>query len=270
LNIPANLSIIGNSIFQHRLKEAALSPTPGDLAILDKFDFERPPVGVKFLVTRPMGLKRPGKQLDFCEMLAEAQQGNAFYVTRDDFTCIGPLLLGMIAEDPIFESGRVGPKLQLYRDVRANRRLYQYLPRMARNSVKYVAFAPLDKLNFDPDLLIIMANVTQAETLIRAKAYATGETWSARGTPAAGCAWLYIYPLQSGEMNLTVTGFGFGMKSRRLLPEGRILLTIPWDKLPGIIKNLEEMEWIPESYTLGKEGHKKRLKEIVAELEKEE
>jgi len=247
-----------------------MSAVPKELAILEKFNFEKPPVGVKFLATRPKGLKKPGKQLDFCEMLAEAQEGNAFYVTREDFTCIGPLLLGMIEADPVFESGRVGPELQLYRDVRANLRLYQYLPRMARNSVKYVAFAPLEKLTFEPDLLIIMASVSQAEILIRAKAYATGETWSARGTPAAGCAWLYIYPYQSGEMNLTVTGFGFGMKSRRLFPEGRVLITIPWDKLPGIIKNLGEMEWVPESYKLGREGHKKQLKKIVEKLEKEE
>jgi uncharacterized protein (DUF169 family) len=247
-----------------------MSPVPKDLTILEKLKFERPPVGVKFLATRPKGLKKPGKQLDFCEMLAEAQEGKAFYVTKEDFTCIGPLLLGMIEEDPIFESGRVGPALQLYRDVRANLRLYQHLPRMARNSVKYVAFAPLDKLTFEPDLLIILASVSQAELLIRAKAFATGEMWTARGTPAAGCAWIYIYPYQSGEMNFTVTGFGFGMKSRRIFPEGRILITIPWDKLPGIVKNLGEMEWVPKSYTLGREGHKKLLKKIVAKLEKEE
>src|SRR4030043_2144016 len=203
-------------------------------------------------------------------MLVEAEKGNAFYVTKEDFTCIGPLLLGLIGEDPIFESGRVGPKLGVFKDPRANRRIYQYLPKLARNTVSYVAFAPLDKLTFEPDLLIILASVTQAEIFIRAKSYTTGEMWSARGTAAAGCAWLSLYPLLSGEMNLTVTGFGFGMKSRKLFPGGQILLTIPWDKLPGIIKNLEEMEWVPESYTLGREGHKKQLKKIVAKLEKEE
>ncbi len=213
-----------------------MSPIPQDLAILEKFKFERKPVGVKFLSTRPKGLKKPDKQLDFCEMLVEAQQGNAFYVTKEDFTCIGPLLLGMIAEDPIFESGQVGPKLGVFRDPRANRRIYQYLPRLAKNTVKYVAFAPLDKLNFEPDLLIIMASVTQAEIFIRAKSYTTGEMWSARGTAAAGCAWLYIYPLLSGEMNMTVTGFGFGMRSRRLFPEGQVLLSIPWDKLPRYLR----------------------------------
>jgi uncharacterized protein (DUF169 family) len=247
-----------------------MSPTPKDLTILDKFKFERKPVGVKFLTNRPKGLKRPQKQYDFCEMLVEAQNGKAFYVTKEDFTCIGPLILGMIDSEPIFESGQVGPKLGVYKDTRANRRIYQYLPRLDKGSVKYVAFAPLDKLDFEPDLLIIMANVTQAETFIRAKSYTTGETWSARGTAAAGCAWLYLYPLVTAEINMTVTGFGFGMRARGLFPEGNILISIPWDKLPQIIKNLEEMEWVPESYTLGAEGHKKKIKRIVAELEKEE
>jgi uncharacterized protein (DUF169 family) len=247
-----------------------MSPIPKDLAIFEKFKFERSPVGVKFLTTRPKGLKRPDKQFDFCEMLVEAQQGKAFYVTKDDFTCIGPLLLGMIDGDPIFESGRVGPKLGVYRDTRANRRIYQYLPRLDKGSVDYVAFAPLDKLKFEPDLLIVLANPTQAETLIRAKSYTTGEMWSARGTAAANCGFLFLYPLKTGEVNMTFTGFGFGMRSRRLFPEGMVLMTIPWDKLHQIVSSLEEMEWVPESYTLGAEGHKKKVKRIVEELKKEE
>jgi thiamine pyrophosphate-dependent acetolactate synthase large subunit-like protein len=76
--------------------------------------------------------------------------------------------------------------------------------------------------------------------------------------------------LLSGEMNMTVTGFGFGMRSRRLFPEGQVLLSIPWDVLPRILKNLGEMEWVPESYTLGAEGHKKKVRRIVEELKKEE
>jgi uncharacterized protein (DUF169 family) len=247
-----------------------MSPIPKELAVFEKFKFETSPVGIKFLTTRPKGLKRPDKQYDFCEMLAEAQKGKAFYVTKDDFTCIGPLLLGMIEGDPIFESGAVGPKLGVYRDTRANRRIYQYIPRLDKGSVKYVAFAPLEKLNFEPDLLVIMATPSQAEILIRAKSYSTGETWSARGTAAANCGFLFLYPLKTGEVNMTITGFGFGMKSRRLFPEGMVLMTIPWDKLSQIIKNLEEMEWVPESYTLGAEGHKKKVRRIVAELAKEE
>jgi uncharacterized protein (DUF169 family) len=246
-----------------------MSKYPDEYAVMEKFDFERPPVGVKFSPVRPKGLKKLEKPLDFCEMLVEAQKGEAFYVTKDEFTCIGPMLLGMREMDPKFESGLVGPKLGVFKEARANRRIYQALPRLSSNLINYLSFAPLDKMKFEPDILIIMASVSQAEIFNRARSYTTGEVWTAKGTTVAGCSWLYIYPYLTGEINLTVTGFGFGMKARRLFPEGRILLTIPWDRLGDVMQNLSEMEWVPESYTLGPEGHKKKMQRIREELAKE-
>ena len=241
-----------------------------DYSIFEKFGFERKPVGVKFLTTRPEGLGRLDKVLDFCEMLVEAQQGRAFYATREEFTCIGPLLLGMVEEEAVFESGRVGPKLGAYKEVRANRRIYQHLPRLRKGVINYVVFAPLDEMHFDPDVLVITASVTQAEILLRAGSYASGEVWSARGTTVAGCAWLYLYPYLTGEMNLTVTGLGFGMRARRLFPEGLVLLSVPWDRLPGLVQNLKDMDWVPPAFTLGREGHKKNVRRILEELQKED
>ncbi len=243
-----------------------MSSIKQDLSIFNEFNFERRPVGVKFLPSQPDGMKQLDKILDFCEMLVEAQEGNAFYVTKGNFTCIGPLLLGMEEHDPIFEGGLVGPKLEVFKDARANRRLYQYLPRLAKDTINYVAFAPLDKLSFEPDILIVLADTSQAETLLRAHSYTSGNMWSIKGTPVAGCAWLYIYPYVSGELNFTVAGFGFGMKSRRLFPEGLILMSIPWDLLPGMIANLRDMQWVPHSYTIGGEAHKKKVRKIVETL----
>jgi uncharacterized protein (DUF169 family) len=240
-----------------------------DLSIFKKFNFDRPPVGVKFLPNKPEGLKRLDKILDFCEMLPEAQGGKAFYVTKENFTCIGPLILGMIEHEPIFESGQVGPKLEVLKDARANQRIYHVIPKLQKGAVNYVAFAPLDKLTFEPDVLIVTANVSQAEILLRALSYSSGRMWSAKGTTVIGCAWLYIYPYLSGELNFTITGFGHGMKARRLFPEGLILMAIPYDLLPSMVSNLQDMKWIPLSYTLGKEEHKKRVKRIVEELKQE-
>ncbi len=39
---------------------------PVEYAILEKFDFERPPVGVKFMPVKPEGMPGPDKPLDFC------------------------------------------------------------------------------------------------------------------------------------------------------------------------------------------------------------
>jgi len=240
-----------------------------DMSIFNKFDFERKPVGVKFLPSKPEGIKSLDKILDFCEMLPEAQEGDAFYVTKENFTCVGPLILGMIEHEPIFESGQVGPSLEVLKDVRANQRIYHVLPKLQKDTVNYVAFSPLDKLSFEPDVLIVTANPTQAEILLRASSYSSGRMWSARGTPVIGCAWLYIYPYLSGELNFTVTGFGFGMKARKLFPEGMILISMPYDLLPGMINNLQDMKWVPHSYTIGGVEHKKKVKGIVEALKQE-
>ena len=246
-----------------------MSSIQQDLSIFNKFEFERKPVGVEFLPAKPNGMKKLDKILDFCEMLVEAQNGSTFYVTKKNFTCVGPLILGMVDSDPVFESGRVGPKLEVFKHARANRRIYQFLPKLAKDTANYVAFSPLDTLSFDPDILIVTANPSQAEIILRANSYATGNMWSAKGTPVAACAWLYIYPYVSGELNFTMPGFSFGMRSRRLFPEGVLLISIPRDLLPSIVKNLQDMNWVPHSYTIGREEHKKKAKRIVETLRQE-
>ena len=246
-----------------------MSPIRRDLSIFSRFKFERKPVGVKFLSTRPRGMKRLDKILDFCEMLVEAQNDNAFYVTKKNFTCVGPLILGMVDTDPVFESGRVGPELEIFKNARANRGIYRFLPKMAKDTANYVAFSPLDKLSFEPDVLIVTADPSQAEIILRANSYATGNIWSAKGTPVAACAWLYIYAYVSGELNFMMPCFSFGMKSRRLFPEGVLLISIPGRLLPTIVRNLQDMKWIPHSFTIGRKEHKKTARRIVEALRQE-
>jgi len=82
-----------------------------------------------------------------------------------------------------------------------------------------------------------------------------------------GCAWLYIYPYLSGELNLTLPSFG--MRARNLFPEGLLPVSIPRDLLPSMVKNLQDMNWVPHSYTIGGEEHKKKVKGIVEALRQE-
>lgn len=237
--------------------------------VFERLHFEIEPVAIKYLNFKPDKALRLDKVMDFCEMLKEAQGGKTFYVDSDNFTCIGPLILGMKEDDPIFEKGLVGPRLGIFKEERANRRIYQYLPRMPKGSIKYVLFSPLSVSEFEPDVVVFVLTVEQTEILLRAKSYKTGEMWTAKGTPVASCAWLFVYPYLTGEINFTVTGLGFGTKARRLFPEGRILFSVPWDKMCEMVNNLNEMELVPESFKLGPEGHKKKVRGIIEHLEKE-
>lgn len=241
-----------------------------DLSIFEKFQFEYQPVGVKFLLTKPDGIKPLEKTAAFCEMMTIAQTSEPFYTTKENHECkAGPILTGMVEPDPVFESGQVGPKLGVYEDPRANRNIYHSMSRLERNTVNYIAYSSLGKLTFEPDLLIVTAKPSQAEILLRAAGYRNGKGWNAKGTSVLGCAWLYMYPYVHGEINLMVTGLHHGMKARKLLPEGLLLITLPYQLLPEIAANLAEITWDLPQYSWGKEAHKQRMQEIAQEVRAE-
>ena len=216
-----------------------------DLSIYKKFDFEKPPVGVKFLLKKPEGIERLDKTLGLCEMLKEAhQRGTAFYFDKENEDCVGKLPLGMMDISPVLEGGQLGPELEIYQEPRANTRIYQHMPKFARGTVNYVVFSSLNKLTFEPDLLILYATPRQAEIVLRAMSYSSGEMWEPKMMPVVACAWLYVYPYQSGKVNYTVTGMSYGMIARDVFPEGRVLVSIPWNWIPTITQNLQEMKWV--------------------------
>jgi uncharacterized protein (DUF169 family) len=137
---------------------------------------------------------------------------------------------------------------------------------MLKGSVNYVAFSSIDQLTFDPDVLIITAETSQAQLILRAWSYSSGDMWSCKGTPVVACSWLYIYPVLSGELNFTITGISLGMRALKVFPEGLFLIAIPWIRLPMIMENLQKMKWTIISDIVTGEEHKKRVDLLFNEL----
>jgi uncharacterized protein (DUF169 family) len=220
-----------------------------DFAVLDKFGFEAQPVGVKFLANRPDMVERLSGNMALCEMLKKAQEGNAFFAEAQNHACeAGLYVLGQADAPEPFISGEFGAGLRIFEEPRSASRLYLHIPKIGRGVIRYVAFSPLDKLPFDPDLLILLANTEQTEILLRAMSYRTGEVWESKFTAAIGCAWTYIYPYLTGKLNYSITGLGHGMKRRRLFPEGRQVISIPFDLLPSMLQALRDMPWVLPAY----------------------
>jgi uncharacterized protein (DUF169 family) len=239
-----------------------MRPLQTDLSIYNNFHFERPPIGIKFLFFKPEGIEAlpPEKPLSWCEMLGEAQQSKKSFYFGKEFqeSCVGKILLGMQDMEPFAESGQIGEKLQIFQEARANFAFYQHVPKFPKNTVNYVVFAPLDTLTFEPDLLILTANHSQAEIVMRSMTYSTGELYNSRTTPVMGCAWVFIYPFQSGKVNFIVPEMVHGMKGRELFPDGSLLISIPYHWLPTMTQNLKEMTWHLPSH----ENRKQYLEEF--------
>ncbi len=240
-----------------------------DYAIFERFKFERKPVGIKYSLGRPDGIKSKGKLLAICELINEAQTGRPFYVTGENIQC-GGVVMGMQEYPPIMYSGQLGPMFSMFKTPGANRRIYDYVPHLPKDSVKYVSCARVDQMDFEPDLLIFTASVPQAEIILRASSFSDGKMWHAKGSTCLACAWIFAHPYLSGEMNYTISGLGYSMKARRALTEGLIIITFPFDAVSSLIENLNDMEWEPYWFNLGRDGFveevQKREKELTKRL----
>jgi uncharacterized protein (DUF169 family) len=199
-------------------------------------------------------------------MIKEAQESEPFFAALDNFNCVGPILTGMVETDPVFESGHIGQSLQIFEEARANRRIYQYITKLERGSVNYVAFSSIDKISFTPDVLILAADATQLEIILRAMCFTTGKMWASKGTPVMACAWITTHPYVSGELNFILTDLSHGMKAKQVFPPGTILVSIPFDQISNILDGLKKIEWLPALYTEGREAHDRRFEDAAAAL----
>jgi uncharacterized protein (DUF169 family) len=223
--------------------------TKENIAVLERFNFDLPPVGVKFLAKQPDKIERLDKKMALCEMLKQAQEGAAFFAGAARHTCeAGLYVLGQADISEPFASGDFGAGLKIFEAPRSASRLYLHIPKIGRGIVHYVAFAPLDQLKFEPDLLILLANTRQTEIILRAMSYRSGNIWVSKFSPAIGCAWTYTYPFLTGKLNYFATGLGHGMKRRNLFPEGRQIISIPFDLMPSLLQTLQEMPWVLPAY----------------------
>ncbi|MFA5309059.1 MAG: DUF169 domain-containing protein [Dehalococcoidales bacterium] len=238
-----------------------------DYSIFEKFNFEYKPVGIKFSMDKPEGIEPSKKSLALCELFREAQTSAPFYVTKENVAC-GEQVLGIVDYPPLMYSGQLGPMFSMFKTPGANRRIYDYVPHLPKDSVNYISHASIDKMTFQPDLLIFTCKPSQAEILMRASSFSDGKMWQAKGTTCLACAWLYAHPYLSGEINYTVSGLGFSMKARGVLPEGLIIIAVPFDAIGPLMDNLKEMDWEPYWFKLGREGFVKEVKKRSKELAK--
>jgi uncharacterized protein (DUF169 family) len=231
-----------------------MNPLTQDLSILKKLNLVKEPVGVKFLYRKPEGMKQLDKKMPMCKMISEAQKSEQpFYMTEENEDCFGKVTMGMAETPPFAEAGEIGVGLSIFKEARANSRIYNYLPKIQKGVVNYVAFARLDKLTFEPDLLIITATVKQAELVFRALEHLSGAPRESKTTGVFGCAWLFTYPYKTGKVNFTVTGLHFGSKAKDCFEEGLILICIPFDWIPILLHSLKEMNWDLPGYQMGAE-----------------
>lgn len=212
--------------------------------LIAKLPLDYEAVAIKMCIEKPDCRHFEGKKGAFCTYVSEAQKsGEAFYISKDDDECYGKLAMGMIDPPPVTASGQAGYDFGCYASPMPVRNLYKNLPILEPHTINYVEFAPVSKCDFDPDLIMFVANLPAADIIMRATSWISGDLWESKSTPILSCAWMYAYPILSGKVNHITTGFYHGLKRRKTYPEGLRMIAVPFQKLPEFEKSLAEMDW---------------------------
>jgi len=243
--------------------------------LFEKLNMEYPAVALKYHAVKPQNVPAyEGEKLAFCQYVKHAQVSeNTFYITKDNDACYGKMSLGMIPKPAVTASGQAGYDFELYRAPIACQQLYQKLPVLVPGTVNYVQFAQVSICDFDPDLIMCVADIPQGDILMRATSFICGDLWESKSSPVISCAWMYAYPIISGKVNHITTGFYHGLKRRKAYPAGLRMIAIPYQKIDEVVTALEQMEWTTIAFREDEESKaelKKRMDRwqvVAAELD---
>lgn len=202
------------------------------------------PVAVKFCFNKPAGYDYYDMTgTPMCKMIKLAQDmGKAFYVEVAQEGCMAKFDLGAADMESFSMSGNVGFLHGIYRQQGGNACMYYGLDFLRRGTVNYMIFAPATEADFDPDLMIFVAPVDEADYIMRASHFVTGDFYESKSTPVLGCHWLFNYPYTSGKINNVITGMHMGMKRQKCYPAGLYIISIPFQQLQNFYVGLAEME----------------------------
>lgn len=215
-----------------------------DKALIKKLDLEYPAIAIKLRFEKPDVPHYEGEKLAYCQYVKYAQDTKKhFYIDVNDDACYGKLILGMIDKPPVTASGQAGYDFGCFKTPIGNQQLYQKLPILEPNTINYVEFCPVEDCDFDPELILFVAGLPQADIIMRATSYISGDFWESKSTPVISCGWMYAYPIISGKVNHITTGFYHGLKRRKAYPEGLRMISIPYQKMPEFFQALDEMDW---------------------------
>ncbi len=145
--------------------------------LIENLGLKRSPVAIKFILREkdiPEGVPKSDENMRHCEYVLKASGGDVFYATMKEQTCKGgAAALGLMEAPEKIKTGEFYYELGRFASVASARKTMEDIPKI--DPIMYaLAYAPLEKANFDPDVIVIMANPAQAMILSQAIVYTMG------------------------------------------------------------------------------------------------
>lgn len=138
---------------------------------------QKSPVAIKFVLREediPEGISKADEKMRHCELVQKASHGDVFYATAAEQMCKGgSAALGLEEPPEKVKTGEFYYGLGRFSSIGSARKTMESIPKIDLMMYALV-YAPLEKANFDPDVIVVIANPAQAMKLSQALVYTLG------------------------------------------------------------------------------------------------
>lgn len=212
------------------------------------------PIAVKMLENEkdiPKDAIRPkrdrGYHLAQCQAFALTRRNReTIAMLKEDSWCWAPLIAYGLVETPEFflEGNIFYPALVSTLD--ASKKVSQHSPFFEYGKYIGILSAPMSTASFAPDVVLIYSNTTQLRVMLMAIMYKEGDMVTSEFNPLDSCIYSVVPVIQKGDYRITLPDPGDFQ--RALATEDEIILSVPTDKVEGLIMGLRHLEEIEHGY----------------------
>ncbi|MDI6724097.1 MAG: DUF169 domain-containing protein [Methanobacterium sp.] len=214
--------------------------------VVEKFKellrLENEPVAIKWSVKEPRDIEKEGECTRFCTKLEKAMNGEVFYATAEEEECMGGARYSGLKDKKEFpanmQSGAFLVPMGVYKNIPAVQRSWKQNLNVEPGIFHAVIFAPLNKAEFEPDVIFIVCNAKQGMEILHANAYDSGSHGLGADSGPI-CSSMAAVPYLTGKVTY---GFGdAGARNNMNIKPEEVMVSIPASELSRIVSNLEEM-----------------------------
>ena len=193
------------------------------------------PVSVAIMPEPARGLKKWRHKATLCIMIQSARRGAAFYCSGDNVICGGGEHLG-IGKSPVqdLKASLVETEKLVASEAAARRRLDQ-VKQIAPEQGGYIAFSPLERANFRPQVILFVGTPFQISRILHLDAFETGEIDTVHGEPL--CSGVIAAPITTGKIGISFLDMTCRAFGRYRAEE--VAIGVPYSRLTRIISSIE-------------------------------
>lgn len=211
--------------------------------IKEHLKLSKSPVALKFVLREediPEGIEKIGDGARHCELVQKASQGNIFYTTAEEQTCKGGAsALGLMEAPEKVKTGEMYQSLGRFSSLGSAKRTVEDIPKIEPMMYALV-YAPLERAEFDPDVIVIICNPAQAMKLAQAMVYTLGGRVEADFSGIQSvCADAVAGPFTLKRPNITM-GCSGSRKYAEIKPD-EVIVGLNGENIGCIVNALENM-----------------------------